>query len=200
MQSQRTSKTSPLWALASALLPLFPFLGCGDAGVGMTEPSPEPVRTIDGGSGPEPECSTNGCNPSEDPNCTDCACEPAPMDMPVAPQKWLTVACLCGAVPCPTFSEAWAGSFVAGCTYRRSGCGVDEFAFQTFANLRRYQFVAGTMVAGEFMYDVTAPPCDRFGYQGGELMDLTECADFTECLNCPGEVSTVDRPLCEADG
>jgi hypothetical protein len=88
--------------------------------------------------------------------------------------------------------------------YLRRGCGRIEYERGGYGN-SEYQFDASTknLVAARVSTDLSFGPCTAayaHRYTAGPFVDLADCPDFSECLNCktllppPGSIPACVHP------
>jgi hypothetical protein len=126
--------------------------------------------------------------------------------------RWEDLSCLCAWNSCPQLSaliepiescSAQPSSFARG-PYLHRGCGRIEYEMGYHGN-SQYQFDASTknLIAARVSTDLSFGPCTAayaHRYTAGPFVELADCPDFSECLNCktllpaPGAIPACEHP------
>ena len=155
------------------------------------------------------------CEATDDPSAGDagrddrggnnqCLCPPGEREV-----SWENLSCFCSQFSCPQLSaliepieSCNASGFDA--PFLRRGCGRIEYDhWHGGHGQTRYQFDQSTkeLLAATASTDLSFGPCTQAyasRYTGGQLVDLTNCPDSQECLNCKTLLPAPDRiPACQ---
>ena len=124
--------------------------------------------------------------------------------------NWTAMTCFCAEFECPELSSllkpvdscAARPSFSSGGPYIRRGCGRVEYEQDSGGGGVRYQFDAssGAYLAATTWTDLGFGKCAEsyaYSYTVGTFVELGDCADYFECLNCGTLVPAPDAiPSC----
>ena len=130
-----------------------------------------------------------------------CLCPPGERDI-----RWEDLSCFCAQFSCPQLSalrepiERCVSELGSPILFR--GCGRIEYSHAHGGHgQQQYQFDESTenLLAASASTDLSFGTCTEaraYKYTGGPLVNLRDCPDFSQCLNCKTVLPEVQLPAC----